>query len=55
MNLTVTGIFEAINASFRKLTVPWYLTSGGGTHKRAYIQLKIDQKAKADWNVRAFP
>ena len=26
----------------------------GGTHKRTYIQLKIDQEAKADWNIRAF-
>ena len=48
-------IFEVINTSLRKLTAQWYLTSGGGTHKRTYIQLKIDQKARADWNIRTFP
>jgi hypothetical protein len=50
----VAVIFEVINTSLRKLTAQWYLTSGGGTHKRTYIQLKIDQKARADWNIRAF-
>ena len=41
MNLTVAVIFEVINTSLRKLTAQWYLTSGGGTHKRTYIQWDI--------------
>ena len=48
--MTGAVIFGVINTLFRKSTAQWYLTSVGGTQKGTYIQLNIDQEAKADWN-----